>query len=121
MPPVVSWAVLVATIAISAVLDAYGFLHAARAWSVDGRLLARPASLSLGCFLVGVVLYVVSIRVQRSVGVHSATMQSAVWFAMTIIGIALVDGSIARWSVVQLGVGVVVVAGLIWLLATTPH
>lgn len=113
-------AVLVVT-AISAILDAHGFVQAARAWSPAGQFVPRAAVLSLVYFLGGIALYVVSIRVLRRLGVESAAVQSACWFAMTIIGVALLDGSVTRWSGTQIAVGVGVTAGLVWLLATAPH
>lgn len=113
-------AVLVVT-AVSAVLDAHGFVQAARAWSPAGQFVPRAAALSLVCFLTGVTLYIASIRVQRRLGIESATVQSALWFAMTIIGVAMLDGSIARWSATQITIALGVSAGLVWLIITTQH
>jgi hypothetical protein len=46
-------------------------------------------------------------------------LQSAIWFVVTAVGIAAMDGSVAGWTRAQQVVAVAVAAGLGWLIATT--
>jgi hypothetical protein len=43
-------------------------------------------------------------------------VQTLGWFAVTIVGVAVVSGDVARWSAVNKAIGVAVVAGVGWLL-----
>jgi hypothetical protein len=54
----------------------------------------------------------------KSVGVNAVALQSGIWFVVTAVGIAVMDGSVLQWSRSQKMVAVVVAAGLAWLLAT---
>ena len=71
--------------------------------------------------LGGVSVYISTIGLQQRLGVHSAALQTLFWFAMTIIGIALLDGTIAGWSVAQKAVGTAVTIGIGWLLVSAGH
>jgi hypothetical protein len=111
---------LIIVTALSAFFDAKGFVYASKAWE-NGRIVTSIALLSLVNFVGGITLYLVSIGFQQRIGVQSAAMQSIFWFAMTVVGIALLDGTIAHWSVAQRAVGVGVTIGIGWLLASAPH
>lgn len=111
---------LIALTALSAFFDARGFVLAAQSWRA-GALVPSTALLSLANFIGGVTLYVLSIGFSQRLGVQSAAVQSMFWFAMTVIGIALMDGTIAQWSMAQRAVGVVVTLGIGWLLVSTSH
>jgi hypothetical protein len=106
--------------ALSAYFDARGFVYAAQSWK-NGSLIASTALLSLVNFVGGVTLYILSIGFQQRLGVQSAAVQSIFWFGMTVMGIALMDGTIAQWTMTQRAVGVVVSAGIGWLLISTAH
>lgn len=112
-------ALFVAT-ALSAYFDAKGFVYASQSWK-NGSLIASTSLLSLVNFTAGVTIYIVSIGFQQRLGVQSAAVQSIFWFAMTVIGIALLDGTISQWTLTQRMVGVVVSAGIGWLLVSTAH
>ena len=77
--------------ALSAFFDAKGFVYAAQAWR-DGALIPATAFRAVVFFLGGVSVYISTIGLQQRLGVHSAALQTLFWFAMTIIGIALLDG-----------------------------
>jgi hypothetical protein len=61
----------------------------------------------------------VSVRFMQSFGLHAVALQSAIWFVVTAIGIAAMDGSVLRWTLAQQIVAVAIVLGLGWLIATT--
>jgi hypothetical protein len=117
--PLVIAAIIVLT-ALSAFFDAKGFVYAAQSWR-DGALVPRAVGLSLINFFGGVALYIGSIGFQQRIGVESAAMQSILWFAMTVIGIALMDGTIGHWSMTQRAVGVAVTVGIGWLMVSAAH
>jgi len=102
----------------SGLLDARGFVYASRAWP-QGQLDARMALASLACFVGGLTAYIIAIRFMQNAGVHGVALQSGIWFVITAIGIAAMDGSIAQWSRVQQVVGVAVAIALCWLISTT--
>jgi hypothetical protein len=45
--------------------------------------------------------------------------QTLVWFAATIIGVAILSGQFLRWQLLDQSIAVVVLAGIAWLLART--
>src|SRR5262245_29670489 len=91
--------VLVLT-ALSGLMDARGFVYAARAWP-DGRLDARSAGASLLAFFAGLALYIAAVRFMKSLGINAVTLQSAIWFVVTAIGLAVMDGTVLQWSRMQ--------------------
>lgn len=120
MPGLLTVLALIAMTAASAFFDAKGFVYASQAWR-DGTLVPATALLSLVNFVGGVTLYVLSIGFSQRLGVQSAAVQSIFWFAMTVVGIALMDGTIAQWTTVQRTVGAIVTIGIGWLLVSTSH
>jgi hypothetical protein len=99
----------------SGIGDSYGFIHATEAWrggTLVGSELARSA---LG-FAIGIGTYWLVVRYLKALGVQSTTVQTLGWFAVTIVGVAVVSGDVARWSAVNKAIGVAVVAGVGWLL-----
>ncbi len=103
---------------LSGLLDARGFFYAPLAWP-GGRLDGKYAALSIACFVGGLSLYILAVRFMQHVGVGSVAVQSAVWFVVTAIGIAVLDGSVLQWTRVQQLVGLLVFLGLAWLISTT--
>jgi hypothetical protein len=92
----------------SGLLDARGFVYASRAWP-QGQLDIRMGLASLGCFVGGLTAYIIAIRFMQNAGVHGVALQSGIWFVITAIGIAAMDGSM----------GVAVAIALCWLISTT--
>ncbi len=74
---------------------------------------------SLACFVGGLTAYILAVRFMQNAGVHGVALQSGIWFVITAIGIAAMDGSIVQWSRVQQVVGVAVAIALCWLISTT--
>jgi hypothetical protein len=108
---------LAATLACG-VADALGFVYAARVWH-GGSFHLREALLSAACFQFGVAMYWVALRTLSAWGVVSTEAQTLVWFAATIIGVAILSGQFLRWQVLDQSVAVAVLAGIAWLLART--
>ena len=102
----------------SGLLDARGFVYAARSWP-QGHLDARLGLASLVCFVGGLTAYIAAIRFMQSAGVHGVALQSGIWFVVTAIGIAIMDGSITQWTRSQQVVGAAVAIALCWLISTT--
>jgi hypothetical protein len=103
---------------VSGLLDARGFLYASKAWP-GGHIDPRMAGLSVLCFAVGLSCYVVAVRFIQAMGVTGVALQSALWFIVTAVGIAVLDTSILSWSRTQQVVGVLVAVGLGWLIVTS--
>ena len=102
----------------SGLLDARGFVFAARAWP-GGQLDPRMGFLSLACFAGGLTAYIVAVKFMQGAGIQGVALQSGIWFVITAVGIAAMDGSILNWTRPQQVVGVAVAVALCWLIATT--
>jgi hypothetical protein len=102
----------------SGLLDARAFVFASRAWP-DGRLDWRMALVSLACFAGGIGLYMVAVKFMQNAGIAGVALQSGIWFVVTAIGIAVMDGTIVQWTRSQQVVGVAVAVALCWLISTT--
>jgi hypothetical protein len=102
----------------SGLLDARGFVFAARAWP-GGNLDLRIGLLSLASFAGGLTAYILAVKFMQNAGIQGVALQSGIWFVITAVGIAAMDGSILNWSRTQQVVGVAVAVALCWLIATT--
>jgi hypothetical protein len=60
-------------------------------WRNDSLSWPDVAKGALG-WAIGITLYVIALRFMTRTGVTSAEMQTAVWFAMTIIGVVIFSG-----------------------------
>lgn len=102
----------------SGLLDARGFVYAARAWPA-GQLDVKIALASLAAFAGGVSLYIVAVRFMQNAGLHGVALQSGIWFVVTAVGIAAMDGTLLHWTRTQQVVGVALAVALCWLITTT--
>jgi hypothetical protein len=102
----------------SGLLDARGFVYASRAWP-GGSLDVKIALASLAAFAGGVSLYIVAVKFMQSASIQGVALQSGIWFVVTAVGIAAMDGSLVQWTRTQQVVGVVVAVALCWLISTT--
>lgn len=102
----------------SGLLDARGFVYAARSWPA-GQLDPKIGFLSLACFAGGLSAYILAVKFMQNAGIQGVALQSGIWFVITAVGIAAMDGSIVNWTRTQQVVGVVVAVALCWLIATT--
>jgi hypothetical protein len=102
----------------SGLLDARGFVYAARAWP-GGQLDVKMSLTSLACFVGGLTAYIVAVRFMQNSGISGVALQSGIWFVITAVGIAAMDGTLVQWSRTQQVVGVAVAIALTWLISTT--
>ena len=102
----------------SGLLDARGFVYAARAWP-GGQLDPKMGLLSLAAFAGGLTAYIIAVKFMQGAGIQGVALQSGIWFVVTAVGIAAMDGSVMNWSRTQQVVGVAVAVALCWLISTT--
>ncbi|WP_188749293.1 hypothetical protein [Marinobacterium zhoushanense] len=105
----------------SAWFDAKGFHYATQAWHPGGQVAWKQGVLSLLFFVVGVSIYLLSVRFLTLAGVSSSTVQTLLWFMATILGVALLSGEIQRWSALQYAALAATIVGLAVLMATGEH
>lgn len=106
------------TTLISGVADAYGFLHAAKIWQ-ENRLLWLEVGLSALGFSLGISMYWLMLKYLQQLGVNAPEIQTAFWFTVTIIGVAVGSGAFFKWDLREQGVALAVVVGIGWLLVKT--
>jgi hypothetical protein len=102
----------------SGLLDARGFVYASRAWP-GGVLDPKVGLLSLACFGGGLTAYILAVKFMQNAGIQGVALQSGIWFVITAVGIAAMDGTILQWTRAQQVVGLVVAVALGWLIVTT--
>ena len=74
---------------------------------------------SLAAFAGGVSIYVLAVKFMQNAGIQGVALQSGIWFVVTAIGIAAMDGTLVQWTRTQQAVGVAVAIALCWLISTT--
>jgi hypothetical protein len=99
----------------SGIADSHGFVHASRMWR-EGTLVWREWLWSAIGFTLGSAMYWLSLRYTGRLGIVSAEAQVMVWFAVTIVGVAVVSGKFGEWPLVDRLVALVVASGLGWLM-----
>ena len=98
----VNLAVVAVLTLVSGLLDAQGFVHAARIW--DGsRLVGRELAFSAAGFGLGIACYWIAVRFARYLGVVTPEIQTLGWFAATIVGVGLLSGDFFKWRPVDQG------------------
>ena len=105
-------------IVLSGFADSLGFVYAAKIWQ-GGAVSWPDVGRSVLGFVGGITLYVFALKGMARMGVTSAEMQTAVWFAMTIIGVVIFSGKFFTWPRLEQSVAVLVLVGLGWLLVRT--
>ena len=106
--------IVVALTLFSGLADARAFLYAGQTWPDDQLSLATLGK-ALVFFALGILLYVLSLKFLRYLGVYSATIQTSLWILATLIGLAIMSGEFVKWQRVDQAVAIVVAAGLTWL------
>jgi hypothetical protein len=103
---------------LSGVGDAWGFLHAGKAWN-GAEFQWLEALKSAAGFQFGVLMYWLALRHLQASGVVAVEIQTLFWFGATIIGVALLSGQFLRWPLAdQLAAGGVL-SGIGWLMFRT--
>lgn len=111
-------AIVLALMVLSGFADSLGFVYAAKIWTADGVSWPDVLKSALG-WATGITFYVFALRYIARLGVTSAEMQTAIWFAMTIIGVVIFSGRFFSWPRLEQAVAVLVLIGLGWLLMRT--
>ena len=112
------WLLIVGLTLLSGVGDAYGFTHAALVWQTGWVVWGEVARSAVG-FAVGIGLYWYVLKYMAVVGIVAPEMQTIAWFAVTIVGVALISGKFLGWARLDQAVAVAVLAGIGWLLVRT--
>ncbi len=98
--------------------DAQGFIHSTTIW--HGGSFQWPAAVrSALAFSLSIPCYWLAIRYVQESGVLAPELQAGAWFVVTIVGIALVGGTFLTWRSADQAVGLLVVAGVVWLIVRT--
>jgi hypothetical protein len=106
--------IIVATALLSALGDSQGFVHSSSMWQ-SGRFVARECVKSAAGFAVGIGSYWFCVRYLKECGVHAPETQTLLWFATTMLGVALASGEWLRWHRLDQAVALGVAVGLGWL------
>jgi hypothetical protein len=109
--------VAVLTVA-SGLLDARGFVYAARVWP-EGQFDLKMAVASMAAFAGGISAYILAVKFMQNAGIVGVALQSGIWFVITAVGIAAMDGTLMQWTRTQQVVGLGVAIALGWLISTT--
>ena len=110
--------IVLVLITLSGFADSLGFVYASKVWQKDGLSWLNLGKSAAGWW-VGIALYVVSLKFMARMGVVSAEIQTAIWFAMTIIGVVIFSGKFFAWPRLEQAVAILVLVGLGWLLVRT--
>jgi len=102
----------------SGLLDARGFVYAGKAWP-GGQLDPKIGVISLLSFGGGLTAYILAVKFMQNAGIQGVALQSGIWFVITAVGIAAMDGTLLQWTRTQQIVGVAVAVALGWLISTT--
>ena len=105
-------------IVLSGFADSLGFVYAAKIWQAEQLSWPDVGRSALG-WVLGITMYVISLKYMARLGVTSAEVQTAVWFAMTIIGVVIFSGRFFSWPRLEQIVATLVLVGLGWLLVRT--
>ncbi len=98
--------------------DAQGFVHAANVWHNGKIVWAEITKSALGVIL-GLTAYWIAIKFLQDVGIVTPEIQTIGWFAITIVGVALISGKFIHWQTVDQIVALLVIFGIGWLLVKT--
>ena len=99
---------------VTGFIDSLGFVYAAQIWQETISWLALTKSAL--CFAVGIGLYWLSLRYITQLGINTPELQVAIWFGVTLIGVAIVSGRFFNWLLLDQVVALSVLGGITWLL-----
>lgn len=108
-------ALIIVVTLFSGIADAQGFLHASKIWQ-DGKLVWDQLAKSALGFSAGIGSYWLSLRYMRELGVVAPEIQTLTWFAVSLIGVALLSGKFFKWPLVDQAVALAVLVGVGFLL-----
>ena len=100
---------------VSGYADALGFNYANLAWTKDGVEKINIAK-SLFFFGIGIGTYICLIPFLKKFGISSPVLQTLGWFGCVIIVLAIVDGKIFKWPLLDQIIATMVFVGIAWLM-----
>ncbi len=103
---------------ISGIADSQGFSYAAAMWR-DDKLVWNALFKSAAGFAVGIVTYWLIVRFLNQLHVTAPEIQTLLWFGVTLLAVAIVNGNFFRWQRIDQLVAVMVLLGIGWLLFRT--
>jgi hypothetical protein len=112
------WLLIIVLTVLSGLGDAFGFTHAALIWQ-NGRLVWGEVARSAAGFVAGISVYWLVLKYMTAVGIVSPEIQTIAWFAVTLVGVAVLSGKFLGWPLLDQVVAVAVLAGIGWLLVRT--
>lgn len=98
--------------------DAQGFIHSGRVWQ-SNRFVWPEALKSAVGFQFGAFMFWLALRYLGRFGLFSTEVQTLLWFAVTMVGVAALSGKFAQWQRLDQLLGVALMAGVGWLLIRT--
>ena len=104
---------------VSGMCDAQGFLYASKIWG-EGQIQWGMVLRSALGFATGISLYYVLLGPLTHLGIHAAEVQTLMWFGVTLVAVALARGEFMHWNRLDQLVGVMVLAGIAWLMVRNP-
>lgn len=105
-------------ILVSGIGDSQFFLHAATVWNHGKPVFSELIKSALGG-VIGIITYWLTVRFLEEAGVVSPEIQTVLWFAITIVGIAILNKKFLHWQPTEQIIGVLVIMGIAWLLVKT--
>ncbi len=103
---------------LSGLGDSQGFIHAAKMWQ-GGRLVLSEFGKSALGFGIGIGSYWLAVKYLKELGVLSPEIQTLIWFAITLVGVAFISGKFLRWQIIDQLIAFAVLLGIGWLLFRT--
>jgi hypothetical protein len=100
------------------VFDALAFHYSAGMWQ-GNRLVLPQVGKAAGAFALGIVMYWVAIRYLGEAGVVLPEIQTLIWFAATIVGVAVLGGRFLQLPVLDQIAAANVLLSLGWLIVRT--
>ncbi len=85
---------------VSGFFDALAFTYSAKMWQ-GGKLIWLDTAKAAGSFAIGITMYWVAVRYLAQAGVVTAELQTLVWFGVTIVGVAVLNGRFSDWQVID--------------------
>ncbi len=118
MPQAKNGLIALALILISGYGDALGFSHSALIWNSGKFAPAELLKSALG-YVLGIGAYWISLKFFGELGIVSPELQTLLWFAVTMIGIAVINRTFLGWATSEQVVALLVLAGIGWLIFRT--
>lgn len=110
-----SLAFIISLTLVTGFTDAKGFVYASAAWEA-GQFVPAMALRAFGFFMLGIPAYLIMLYFLQRQGVVAAELQVMLWFVITIIGVALLNGRFMTWAMSERIVAGLVMCGMMWLM-----